>query len=382
MLRVMIVGAGAIAPSHIEGFLSFPDRVSIQVIANPTVSKAKTLIEKYSLKADAVGSFEEGLDRVDIVSICSPPSTHRDIAVQALRAGKHVLLEKPMAMSVQQCDEILEAAREGHALLSVVSQIRFIDSIARTCDLIRSGNYGKLLFSQINTFWYRGQSYFDLYWRGLWNVEGGGCTLNHAVHHIDLLLWLTGMPAELTGFLSNLNHQNSEEEDISLSVLRYKDGSMAQINTSLIHHGEVQKLDFQMEKAGISIPFDVRCSKVRSNGFPMDDEDMLREMTAHFESFKPLEHEHHTGQIQNFLDAIEEGVPLKVSGIDGRNAIELISGIYKSAFTKKTVTFPLEKDDPYTHFPSRVEEAPRFHKKTRSVKAFDDTTITSFKGKF
>ncbi len=382
MHKVMIVGAGGIAPSHIEGFLAFPQRAEIKVIANPTVSKAEALVEKYKLNAKSESSFKESLSAVGIVAVCSPPATHKDIAVQALIEGKHVLLEKPMAMSVEECDAILAAAKKGGGKLSIVAQSRYISSIVNTMEIIHRGEYGKLLFSQINSFWWRGQSYYDLYWRGIWETEGGGCTLNHAVHHIDLLLWAKGLPVEVTTIQTNLNHKNSEEEDLSMSILKYADNSLAQINTSLVHHGEEQKLDFQMEKAGISIPFAAKASIPRSNGFPVDDSATVNKMIAEFESLPKLEHEHHTGQIENFLDAIDSGSPLQVDGLDGRHTIELISAIYKSAFTKTTVALPLEKDDPYYSFPSRVEKAVRYNTKTKFVDSFADSTITSFKDKF
>lgn len=382
MLKVMILGAGGIAPAHIEGYLSFPERVSVSYICDRDVSRAEALIEKYDLKAQAISSFEEHLDDIDILSVCSPPSTHRDLAVKALKAGKHVLLEKPMAMSLEECDEINAAAEEGGVLCSVVAQSRFISSISNTMKLIKNGNYGRLLFSQINSFWWRGQSYYDLYWRGVWDSEGGGCTLNHAVHHIDLLLWAKGLPQEVNSFITNLNHQNSEEEDLSMSILKYKDGSMAQINASLIHHGEEQKLDFQMEEGSISIPFDVKASKSRPNGFPMDDESIIEGMRDEYNNYPDLKHEHHTGQINNFLDSIEGKASLLVSGQEGRRSVELISAIYKSGITGSKVNLPMDKNDPYYSFPSRIEQAIRYNKKTKSVESFADSTITSFKGKF
>jgi len=382
MLKVMIIGAGAIAPAHIEGFLKFPDNAVIKIIVNPTISKAEALIEKYKLNSLASGSFEDHLDSVDLVVICTPPASHKDIAVKALNAGKHVLLEKPMAMSLEECDLILEAAEKSNTLISVVAQSRFISSIANTMKIIHQGSYGRLLFSQINSFWWRGQSYYDLYWRGIWESEGGGCTLNHAVHHIDLLLWAKELPVEVNSFLANLGHSNSEEEDLSMSILKYADGTMSQINASLVHHGEEQKLDFQMEKAGISIPFAVKASTSRSNGFPVDDQEIIDQMVKEFAASPKLVYEHHTGQIKNFIDAINNNSPLLVTGTDGRNAIELISSIYKSAFTGKRVKLPLGKDDPYYAFPSRVDKAFRFNRKTKSVRSFDDSTITSFKGKF
>ncbi len=382
MLQVMIVGAGGIAPAHIEGYLAFPDIVNITVIANPTLSRAQGLIEKYKLKAIPITHFEELLSQVDIISICSPPGTHREIAVKALDAGKHVLLEKPMASSLEDCDAINKASEMGRGKLSVVAQSRFISSIANTMRIIHGEKYGNLLFSQINSFWYRGQSYYDLYWRGVWDIEGGGCTLNHGVHHIDLLLWAKGMPREIISVMSNLNHHNSEEEDISLSILKYPDGTMAQINCSLLHHGEDQKLSFQMEKAGISIPFDIKSNTSRSNGFPEDDQETIDNVKKDFDSLPTLKYEHHIGQIENFLRSIVTDSPVLIDGREGRKAIELITGIYKSAFTSQAVSFPISKDDPHYSYKGRIKKAVRYHKKTKEIRAFEDTSITSFNEKF
>jgi len=382
MLKAMIVGAGGIAPAHIEGYLVFKERVEIIVIANPTLSRANKLIEKYCLNAVAVEDYKEKLSQVDILSICSPPASHAGIAVMALEAGKHVLLEKPMATSLEECDLIIKAAERGGGKLSVVAQSRFITSISRTINLIHSGLYGRLLFSQVNSFWYRGQSYYDLYWRGVWDKEGGGCTLNHGVHHIDLLLWAKGMPTEIISVMSNLNHQNSEEEDLSLSILKYSDGTLAQINCSLLHHGEEQKLNFQMEKLGLSIPFDIKMSIERSNGFPLDDNDAIKRGQEEYNAIPELEYEHHTGQIENFINSIQTNTEICVDGQDGRNAIEIITAIYKSAITGQSVTLPLSDNDPHYNFKGRINNAVRYNKKTRFVQAFEDTNITSFHGKY
>ena len=378
----MIVGAGAIAPAHIEGFLNFPERAEIRVIANPTVVRARKLVEKYRLNAVVTASFEEELASVDVVAVCSPPSSHRDIAVRALEAGKHVLLEKPMAMSLEECDAIIEAAQRGGGKLSVVAQSRFISSIHNVIKIIRSGAYGKLLFAQINSFWWRGQNYYDLYWRGVWENEGGGCTLNHAVHHIDLLLWVKGLPKVVSACMGNVQHGNSEEEDLSMSSLMYPDGTMAQINSSLIHHGEEQKLDFQMEKAGISLPFAVHANVPRSNGFPSKDEEMQRKIQEEYKQLPPLLYEHHAGQIDNFLRSIETGAPPLIDGKEGRETIELITAMYKSAITGGQVGLPLAEDDLHYSFNGQIMEVVRFNTKKRSIDTFGDNAITTFEGKF
>lgn len=378
----MIVGAGAVAPAHIEGFLQFPDRAEIRVIASPTISRAREIAAKYELTPVITASFEKELSSVDILAICTPPSTHRDIAVKALEAGKHVVLEKPMAMSLEECDAILSAAKRGGAKLSVIAQSRYITSIRKVITLVKNGGYGKLLFAQINSFWWRGQNYYDLYWRGVWDNEGGGCTLNHAVHHIDLLLWAKGLPSTVSTLMGNLQHHNSEEEDLSISSLLYPDGTMAQINTSLIHHGEVQKLDFQMERAGISLPFAVHANTARENGFPSEDEETIRQIQKEYEELEPCRYEHHTGQIDDFLSCIEENDRPLIDGEEGRKTIELITAIYKSAISKQRVSLPIEKNDPHYTFPGRIHAALRYNEKKKSVDTFGDAAITSFKEKF
>lgn len=382
MLRVMIIGCGGIAPAHIEGYLAFPGDAVVTVLADGNLERAKRLIERYGLsQAKAVADYRACLHEVDVVSVCTPPSLHEQMAVDALEAGCHVLLEKPMAPSLAACDHILRAAQQSGRQLSVVVQSRYISSIRNAIDMVRGGAYGRALFTQINSLWHRGQHYYDLSWRGRWTVEGGGCTLNHSIHHIDLLLWAKGLPATVRSTMHNLNHLNSEEEDCSLSTLVYPDGTVAQVNSMLVAHGEKQTFTFQMEKAGIAIPFEPMASVSRPNGFPTDDEAMRQCLQEDFDARARLEHENHTGQVQNFLGTILRGETLAATGLDGRNCIELITAIYKSAVTGETVSLPIAANDLFYTDAWRAQ-APHFHEKLSDVQAFEDTTITSFKNKF
>lgn len=382
MIQAALIGAGAIAPAHIEGLLTFPDKVKIQSIVNRRTERAEALIDRYKLNARAISDYRDALFEADLCIICTPPESHREIAIAAFHAGCHVLLEKPMARSVEDCDAIIEAAEKNGRLLSVVAQSRFITSIAKVMGMIHSGAFGALRFAQVNSFWWRGPSYYDLKWRGQWQYEGGGCTLNHAVHHIDLLLWAKGRPLCVTAHMTNLAHDNSEEEDLSMAILEYADGTYSQLSCSLIHHGEEQQLNFQMERLGISLPFKIQASKARPNGFPEQDDAAIEEgMRAYKETPAP-EYEHHTGQIADFLDAIEKGRDPLIRGADGRTALELIMAIYKSASSGEKVYLPLGAHDPFYGREGCLSLTPRFHSKKRSVDGFDDTNITSFKGKF
>lgn len=379
MLRVMIIGCGGIGPAHIEGYLRAGEDAQIDYLADSQVERAQAVKEKYHLEgARAVADYREAFGHVDVVSVCTPPATHRDIAVDALRHGCHVLLEKPMAPSLAECDEILRVARENGRCLTGVVQGRFITENRRVTDMVRGGAYGRSLYTQVNSQWYRGDSYYDLAWRGLWEKEGGGCTLVHSIHHIDLLLWTKGMPRTVTSFMTNLAHPNSQEEDLSVSLFGYEDGSVAQVNSGLICHGERQQLVFQMEKAGLTLPFDVMASHPRENGFPDDDETLIRAAKEDYAARPALAHENHEGQIQNFLAHILRGEPLVADGQDARNCIEVITAIYCSAIAGKTVTLPLPAEGTYYTGAWR-KDAPHFHEKTRNIDAFADTSITGFR---
>jgi UDP-N-acetyl-2-amino-2-deoxyglucuronate dehydrogenase len=382
MLKVAIIGAGAIAPAHVEGFLQFLDRIRIVAVANRSIERARDLIRRYGLEARAFVDYREAIAGMDIVAICTPPGTHREIAEAAFICGAHVLIEKPMAPTLADCDAILEAAGRSGKLVSVVAQIRFIDSINRAVRVMKSGDFGRILFSQVNSLWWRGACYYDLAWRGRWSSDGGGCTISHAVHHIDLLLWIKGLPSEVTAIMGNLAHHNSEEEDLSMAMLRFPDGSLGQITSSLMHHGEPQFLNFQLEQLGVSIPFKISANRQRSNGFPLVDEETEKRFLAAFEEFPHLNHEHHAGHIGDFINAIETGVKPLVTGESGRAAVELITAIYESASTGATVRLPLRRSDPFCTKEGLLAALPRFNQKKRDIAAFDDLEITSFKEKF
>lgn len=382
MLKVALLGAGGIAPAHVEGLLQFADQVRITAVANRSVERAHKLIARYQLDAQAFTDYRDAIVGVDIVVICTPPESHRAMAEAAFAQGAHVLVEKPMALTLADCDAMINAARKAGKILSVVAQSRFIQSIHRAVTLIQSGRFGKILFSQVNSFWWRGPNYQDLAWRGRWQTEGGGCTMNQAIHHIDLLLWCKGLPTEVTAVMGNFAHDNSEEEDISLALLRYPDGSLGQLNCGLFHHGEPQWLNFQLEQVGVSLPFAVAASRQRSNGFPLRDEATEDTFMAEYEALPALAHEHHTGQIGDLLQSITNGTAPLVDGASGRAALELITAVYKSAATGKTVQLPLAVDDPFYCAEGATPHFPRFNQKHREVDAFEDTEITSFKGKF
>ena len=151
----------------------------------------------------------------------------------------------------------------------MVAQNRFTNPMMRLKQVLDSGLAGRVLHAQVDSHWWRGPSYYDLWWRGTWHSEGGGCTLNHAVHHIDALQWMVGTPAVIQSMIANVNHGNSEVEDLSLTIMRFPDGALGQLTGSVVHHGQDQQIIFQTERAKIAMPWTVsrrRSSPTASRG--------------------------------------------------------------------------------------------------------------------
>ncbi len=380
MLNVAVVGTGNIAPAHIGALLTFPERCKIVALCDIYPEKAHAMKERFGLDCLVFDDHKKMLAsdlKIDVVHVCTPPYTHAEIAINSMKAKKNVVVEKPMATCLKECDEMLAAEAENSVTMCCIAQNRFRDPISKLKTIVDSGKAGKPLMAHVNSLWWRGHCYYDLWWRGLWEKEGGGCTLNHAVHHIDMINWFRGeLPLEVTSVLSNVAHDNAEIEDLSFSVLRYKDGFMAEITASVVHHGEEQGLVFQCERAKLETPWDVYASASLSNGFPRRDEELEAQLRADYDAIAPLPYEGHTGEIDNFMSALEKGSRPMITGEDGRRTVELITAIYKSGSKKQTVTLPIGKDDEFYSFEGLLANAPRFYKKTASVENFSNGEIT------
>ena len=378
MIKVAVVGTGGISKSHIEGYLRFPERCKITALADRFPERSEEIKKQYNLDCVVTGDPHElaKRDDVDLVSICTPPATHAPLSVAFLDAGKNVLLEKPMAGSLEECDAILDAAKRSGKLLSVVAQNRFRTHHMRVKKILESGILGDIKHVQVNSFWWRALAYYALDWRGTWDSEGGGCTLNHSVHHIDLMLWLVGMPFELRSIIDNLAHNNSEVEDISMTLLKFKPHALGQLTSSVIHYGEEQLITIQAEKAAVAMPWKVMAFNAKENGFPAgNNEELIKQINDMYEGLPEVEHVAHAGQIDDVLTALEtSGQPL-ITGQDGKNAINVIVGIYKSHFENAPVTVPLSKDDPFYTRQGMLSHVSKFHEKTTSVSGFGDSSI-------
>ncbi|GHV70126.1 oxidoreductase [Spirochaetia bacterium] len=383
MIRVAIVGVGNISKLHTDAYLAFPERCQIVALCDIAPEKCEERKESLHIEGARIFSSHTAMldaikGQIDLVSVCTPPYCHAGITIDCLKAGCNVVVEKPMSASLEECDAMLAAEKESGKVLACIAQNRFRDPIAALKKVVDSGMIGRILHAQVDSFWWRGLHYYDLWWRGKWETEGGGCTLNHAVHHIDMLIWMMGMPEKVTAVISNAAHSNAEVEDVSVAILQYPKGALAQVTSSVIHHGEEQQLIFQGEKARVSAPWRVCANLAGSNAFPLPehDEALEKKLNDFVEAIPPLPHQVHTGELDNVLTALEKGSRPAIDGHDGRNTVELITAIYKSGATESTVKLPLSKNDPFYTVPGLLAGMPHFFEKTTSVKDFQGPITT------
>ena len=370
MLKIGIIGLGNISRSHIRGYLEFPDDCRIVALCDIVEVKAEEKREEFGLDARVYAAYEDMLqaEDLDLVTIATPPATHAPLTIGCLTAGVNVLVEKPMAPSLEECDAMLAAEKSSGKLLSVVAQNRFRDDMVILKDAIDSGLIGEITHMQVNSSWWRGRPYYDLWWRGTWATEGGGCTLNHAIHHIDLAVWMAGRPKAVTAVLANAAHDNSEVEDLSVAIFQL-DRGLVTLTSSVVDHGEEQSIIVHGEKARVSQPWKVVTSVSQPNGFPLPggDPQLADQLEAIAADHVPLDYEGHPGQIADVLAALAEGRAPAITGEDGRTAVEMVTAIYESGTEHCTVNLPLTSDDPYYRAGELPKRAHHFFEKENSV---------------
>ncbi len=377
MTGIGIIGSGAIASVHVDSYKRYASDCEVRAICDTFKAKAEDLVTAKALNAKVYDDYKRLLldPGVEAVSVCLPPGAHAQVSIDALKAGKHVIVEKPMASSLEECDLMIEASRASGKILAVVSQNRYKTPVAKLKRMLDQGAVGKVLYASFDSLWWRGQVYYDLWWRGTWAQESGGCFMSHAVHYLDLMHYLFGMPKGVKASIHNVGHDNSECEDLGFAFFDYEE-KVIHFTCSLVSHGERQSIVVEGEKGTLSVPWAVSANKALPNGFPEEDSAGIKALEEAYRAIPDLASEGHDAQLGNFLKAIRGEESIALDGSAGKKTIELIMGIYKSAVTGKPVEFPLKPDDPFYRKESMIALMPRFHEKKKSVDNFSSSTIT------
>lgn len=355
--NLAILGCGKVAHLHAKAIKNLPD-ARLTGVWSRTEKTAETFAAQYD--TTAYHSVSELINQaaVDLAIICTPHPFHRGPAEEAAKAGANILVEKPLASSLKDCDAMIGACVESGVLLGVISQRRWYSPVKRIYDGIVSGKIGKPVLGTVNMLGWRGSEYYEAdAWRGTWDMEGGGVLVNQAPHQLDILLWYMGEVDEVYGLWRNLNHPTIEVEDTALAIVKFKSGAIGNIIVSnsqkpgiygKVHvHGEngasmgVQTDGGAMFVAGMSNVLEPPVNDLWT--IPGEEkwlEKQTREDTAFFHSIDPTVY-YMECQIADFLKAIRTNTHPLVSGADGRRTVELFSAIYRSSRENRPVKFPL-----------------------------------------
>jgi UDP-N-acetyl-2-amino-2-deoxyglucuronate dehydrogenase len=357
VVRVGILGCGGIARAHAAAYRQLAPRCRIVAVADVFPEQAERLAaELDGLGAGAAGTAEPVavcrdpetlLERpdVDLVSICTPPFEHARLTISALQAGKHVLVEKPMATSLAECDAMIAAAGRAGRILCVVHQNRFRAEYTRLQALVAAGLLGPLDYVGVHCLWWRGPAYYRLWWRGTWDKEGGGALLNHAIHAVDLLCWIVGLPEEVEGRLATRAH-DVEVEDLALAILRWPGGTLGQLSATVAAHLGEDRFEVCGRRAAVAVPWRVAAQADTGNGFGRRDEAVVAELEAAAAAVPVSALSGHAAQVDRLLTALERGGPPPVPGEEARRAVELVTAVYASVAEGGPCRLPLDPDHP------------------------------------
>ena len=277
-----------------------------------------------------------------MVCICTPSGIRIPIATDAAAAGKHVIIEKPIDVNLENADRIIGAARDAGVHLMCIFQLRYGEAVQRARQAIQEGKLGKVALGDAYIKWYRSQEYYDsAAWRGTWKMEGGGALMTQGIHTVDLLQWIMGPVKRVSARMGALVH-DVEVEDTVVATLEYESGALGVIEaTTASHPGMPAKLEFCGSRGTIVIEADhIAAWDVEGEEGPVDSGGGTDVAKAASDS-KTFGTEGHKAQIAEMVQLVNGGGRPQIDGPEGRKALELILAIYQSAQTGQAVELPL-----------------------------------------
>src|SRR5262245_15469446 len=228
MLGVAIVGCGMIARFHARALAEVPNTRLVALVSR-SAGRAKAMADEMHLTCDLATDLAAVLARRDVhvVIVCTPSGAHQEPAVAAANAGKHVVVEKPLEITLERCDAIIDACRRNGVQLCTIFPSRFADANGALKKAVVAGRFGRLTLGETTCKWWRPQSYYDEGgWKGTRALDGGGALMNQAIHNVDLLSWMMGPVAQISGFTAMLAHESIEVEETAVACPRVKNGAI------------------------------------------------------------------------------------------------------------------------------------------------------------
>jgi predicted dehydrogenase len=331
-----VIGAGLVGPRHAAAAARTPG-AQLVAVCDQRLDRAEAVAEQFG--ALAVAEVDAVLERKDvhIVSICLPTRLHLEVAERAAAAGKHIVVEKPLEVSLERADRLIAAAKAHNVQLGAIFNRRFIPALKATKRAVEEGLLGEILVSDMYYKAFRTQEYYDdSGWRGTWEQEGGAALINQGIHGVDLVRWVAGPIARIFGYADHLRRE-IEADDTTAAVARYANGAMGVIQaTTSVQPRTPDRLEFHGTNGSIQLA-NYRIASWSVPGAEAWPAEVEAEEQAAIPEAGNLETYGHNAQIADMIEAVRDGRPPAVSGEEGRRSLEVCLAIYESARTGKEV---------------------------------------------
>lgn len=345
-MKYALIGCGRIAVNHIKAALN--NGLEICAVCDIKPEAMETLLSKYGLeKEEAIRRYTSYRDllaaeKPTLVSIATESGIHAEIALACIDAGVNIIIEKPMAMSMADAEEIIRRSEQAGVKVSACHQNRFNVAVQQTRKALEEGRFGQISHGSVHVRWNRNRDYYDQApWRGTW-AQDGGCLMNQCIHGIDLLRWMMGDEVEeIYGVTRQQFHDYLECEDIGMAVVKFKNGAIGTIEgTTNVYPKNLEETLYLFGETGT-----VKLGGTSTNNIDVwdfaDANETDEENRGLQEATSNVYGNGHTSLFADMIEAIEQDRPPYVDAVAGRNALEMILAIYQSAATGKPVKLPL-----------------------------------------
>jgi UDP-N-acetyl-2-amino-2-deoxyglucuronate dehydrogenase len=339
-LRFAVVGGGVIGQHHAKVISQLED-AQLTVAVDQDEDTADRLAAAFG--AVPAVKLDDALvrDDVDAVAICTPSGIHAEQAASALEAGKHVVVEKPVDVSLEAARRLADAEARSPALATVISQHRFDPASVAVHEAVRAGRLGVVTSGVASVSWWRGQAYYDSGgWRGTWDLDGGGSLMNQSIHTLDLLVWMLGRPVEVSAYTACLAHTDIDVEDTAVATMRFENGALGVVHaTTAAYPGLTARLQIHGSRGSAIIDDDELAyfhadSIAPGSGTPASADGTAPTAGADPSALSVA----HGLQYADFIDAIRSGRPPKVTVGDAATTLAVVLAIYRSASEGRPVS--------------------------------------------
>ena len=329
-----VVGAGLIADFHARAMGDI-ENAKFVACCDVNADRANALAKKYGGKA--FDSYEKMLesDEIDIVTIATPSGLHMEPTVAAAKAGKHVICEKPLEITLERIDAMIEAHEKAGTRLGGIFPYRFNDLMVPLREAINSGRFGTITYASVYVPWWRTDAYYKDSWHGTWKLDGGGALINQSIHMVDMLCDLLPPIESVQAYTATLGHK-MEAEDAAVAALRYTNGALGLIyGTTASYPGQFRRFEIMGTKGTvINVENSITVWQFADER-PEDEEVRKRFMEIEggggVADPAAITHENHTRNFRAFLDTLESGEDFWIDGPEARKAVEVILAVYRSA---------------------------------------------------